>query len=123
MRSDDSQESTLLHGDAELTEIMYRHMSHENMVSCAETMHVKADADMDPREFTRIFLHQFAERYHGPHNIGSILQSFIKNLDKYPCLSEAVPELKWLKQKRRAEDVALSTQAEVAVSIPFHLIM
>ena len=87
----------------ELHEILQQHMSHENMKSCAEIMHLKLDQSMDPREFTYLFLYQFKERYHGPPDTVGVLQSFVRYLASYPCFKGLVFKLEWLKAKANLE--------------------
>ena len=96
----------------ELIEALQQHMSHENMISCAEIMHVTLRPNMDPRVFTQFFLHHFQERYHGPEDIVGFLQSFITNLASYQCLKQLIFKLEWLKAKRSLERKTYSLYKE-----------
>ena len=90
----------------ELKEIIYQHMSHENMLSCSRIMKVALKSDMDPRDFTRFFIHHFIERYHGPKDIVRFVKSLITYLGTYPFLKELVPKLEWLKAKINLKRIA-----------------
>ena len=82
-------------------------MSHENMISCARIMKVELKSDMDPRDFTQLFIHHFAERYQGPKNFVGFLKSLVMYLETYPCLKELAPKLEWLKTKTNLKREAL----------------
>ena len=99
----------------ELTEILYRHMSPEIMVSCGK-ISVKLISDMDPREFSRFFLHQSLERYHGYCDIVQFLQSFITHLKMYPSLHELLPDLQRTQTaQRKATEVKVKVKAGVRI--------
>ena len=113
IRTDEALETIWLQEDddhKEMRKIVYKHMSDENMRSCAEIMQISLNADMDSRQFTRVFLHHFIERYHG-QDLLHLLQSIIKRLRKYPqysCLSELTYELEWLTCKTNLKRKAFS---------------
>ena len=94
---------------SELEEIIFEHMSHKNMLSCAKIMNEEFKSDRNPRDFTRFLIHQFAERYRGPEDIVGFVKSLVIYLETFPCLKELVPKLEWLRVKinlkRKAVDL------------------
>ena len=109
---------TWLQGDVyvKLTKVFYQHMTPEHMDCCAKIMNVKLQSDMDPREFSRFFLHQYVKRYHGAHNLVQFLQSLIIYLEGYPCLKRLLPNLEKLKHERMREIETGEAVVEVYVS-------
>ena len=95
--TEEPQGITWLHSSdsSELEEIIFQHMSCKNMLSCANIMHFKErlKSDMDPRDFTRFFIHDFAKRYRGPEDIEGFVKSLVTYLETFPCLKELVPKL------------------------------
>ena len=100
-RRDETEETTWLQNCdcAELKEIIYQHMTHENMLTCAKIMKEELKLEMDPRDFTQFFIHHFTERYQGAKDIVGFVKSLITYMGIYPCFKELVPKLEWLKAK------------------------
>ena len=102
-KEEESQRAALLqeHAYQELKEILYTHMSQENMDSCAKIIDIKPQKD--PRDFTRSFLHHFVKTHHAPMDILEFLESLVTYFGEYKCLKACIHKLEWLISKTRLE--------------------